>query len=53
MEKDTGPDYDFLFKILLIGDSTVGKTSLLTRFIENTYSDDSIATIGIDFVSHK
>ena len=53
MKSDSGPDYDYLFKILLIGDTTVGKTSLLTRFIENRYSDDSLATIGIDFVSHN
>ena len=53
MTSDSGPDYDYLFKILLIGDTSVGKTSLLTRFIENRYSDDSLTTIGIDFVSHN
>ena len=53
MTRDSGPDYDYLFKILLIGDTSVGKTSLLTRFIENRYSDDSLTTIGIDFVSHN
>ena len=48
---DNGPDYDYLFKILLVGDTTVGKSSLLIRFIENTYQDEMTSTIGVDFVS--
>lgn len=40
---------DYLFKILLLGDSDIGKTSLLNRFIEDVYSNDHISTIGIDF----
>ena len=50
MSNDTGPDYDYIFKILLVGDSTVGKSSLLLRFIDNTYSEEMMATIGVDFV---
>jgi Ras-related protein Rab-1A len=42
-------DYDYLFKLLLIGDSGVGKSSLLMRFAEDTYSPDFISTIGVDF----
>jgi Ras-related protein Rab-1A len=50
---DNGPDYDYLFKILLVGDTTVGKSSLLIRFIENTYQEEMTSTIGVDFVSIK
>ena len=42
-------DYDYLFRILLIGDSGVGKSCLLMRFSDDTYSDNFVATIGVDF----
>ncbi len=45
---DTSPD--FLFKILLIGDSGVGKTSVLRRFADDAFDGDAfISTIGIDY----
>jgi len=42
-------DYDHLFKLLIIGDSGVGKSSLLVRFADNMFSGNYITTIGVDF----
>ena len=41
--------YDFLFKLLLIGDSGVGKTCILFRFSDDAFNTTFISTIGIDF----
>ncbi|XP_042753636.1 ras-related protein RABD2a isoform X2 [Lactuca sativa] len=42
-------EYDYLFKLLLIGDSGVGKSCLLLRFADDSYLDSYISTIGVDF----
>ena len=41
--------YDYLFKLLIIGDSGVGKSSILNRFTDDTFNPAFISTIGIDF----
>lgn len=41
--------YSFLFKVALIGDSGTGKTSILVRFIDNIFKEDTSTTIGVDF----
>lgn len=45
-----GKDYDYIFKIVLIGDTSVGKSSLLVRFSDDQFSDTYVTTIGVDFV---
>ncbi len=47
-DKLIGNKFDYLLKIVLIGESNVGKTALLTRYIDKTFENNSKATIGID-----
>jgi small GTP-binding protein len=42
-------EFDHIFRVLFVGDDSVGKTSLLQRYVENTFSDIYMPTIGIDF----
>jgi len=44
-------EYDYLLKLLLIGCTGVGKSSLLFRFSDNIYENEWVPTIGVDFVS--
>ena len=39
-------DYDFYLKLLIIGDSGVGKSNIVSRFFENTFTPFSLTTIG-------
>ena len=40
---------DLTFKILILGDSNVGKTSLLLKFTDNIFKESYIATIGVEY----
>ncbi|OAY46168.1 ras-related protein Rab2BV [Manihot esculenta] len=44
-------EYDYLFKIVLIGDSGVGKSNILSRFTRNDFCLDSKSTIGVEFAT--
>ena len=44
-------EYSYLFKMVLIGDSGVGKSNILSRFTRNHFSLDSKSTIGVEFAT--
>eukprot|EP00270_Netrium_digitus_P008603 TRINITY_DN2584_c0_g1_i1.p1 TRINITY_DN2584_c0_g1~~TRINITY_DN2584_c0_g1_i1.p1 ORF type:complete len:214 (+),score=21.67 TRINITY_DN2584_c0_g1_i1:84-725(+) len=46
-------EYDYLFKIVLIGDSGVGKSNLLSRFTRNEFCLESKSTIGVEFATRS
>jgi Ras-related protein Rab-11A len=46
-------DYDYLFKVVLIGDSGVGKSNLLSRFTRNEFCLESKSTIGVEFATRS
>ena len=41
--------HDHLLKILMIGDTSVGKSSLMKRFAEDVFSETILSTVGVDF----
>jgi Ras-related protein Rab-2A len=43
--------YDYLFKFIMIGDSSVGKTCMLTRYVDGWFKSDNDPTIGVEFGS--
>lgn len=45
--------YDYLFKVVLIGDSGVGKSNLLSRFTRNEFMLESKSTIGVEFATRS
>ena len=46
-------DYDTIFKIVIVGDSGVGKTNLITRYLKNDFKPETKATIGVEFSDKK
>lgn len=49
MSEQQQEGYDFLFKIVLIGDSSVGKTNIFTKYLNDEFDPDSKATVGVEF----
>lgn len=41
-------EFDYLFKLVVVGDSGVGKSNLLSKYVSNSFSENSKATIGVD-----
>lgn len=48
---DYSYEYDYLFKVVMIGDSGVGKSNLLSRFTRNEFKLDTRSTIGVEFAT--
>ncbi|KAI8348710.1 small GTPase [Mortierella sp. GBAus27b] len=46
-------EYDYLFKVVLIGDSGVGKSNLVSRFTRNEFNLESKSTIGVEFTTRS
>jgi Ras-related protein Rab-3C len=49
MNSTTDQHFDYMFKILIIGNSSVGKTSFLFRYADNSFTSAFVSTVGIDF----
>lgn len=49
-QKDaTDQNFDYMFKLLIIGNSSVGKTSFLFRYADDSFTSAFVSTVGIDF----
>ena len=46
-------NYDKTCQLLIIGDSSVGKTSLITRYTNGTFKEEYLATVGLDYYSKE
>ena len=49
MNSQNPTGYDMIFKIVLIGDTSVGKTNILSKYLSNEFDPDSKATVGVEF----
>ena len=50
MEED---NYELMFKVVLVGDSFVGKTNIMSKYLKNEFHEDSKATVGVEFGSKQ
>lgn len=48
-DENDDQNFDYSFKVLLIGDSSVGKTSFLFRYADDSFTSAFVSTVGIDF----
>ena len=46
---DLDAEYDYLFKLILVGDSYVGKTNILSKYIKNEFNQNTKSTVGVEF----
>ena len=46
-------DYDVIYKIIIIGDSGVGKSNILSRYLRDEFKQDSKSTVGVEFGAKK
>ena len=50
MEDD---NYEMMFKVVLVGDSFVGKTNIMSKYLKDEFHEDSKATVGVEFGSKQ
>lgn len=48
-KESSDQNFDYMFKILIIGNSSVGKTSFLFRYADDSFTPAFVSTVGIDF----
>ena len=48
---DNKKDYDYMFKLILVGAASVGKSQILLRYTKNEFSDLSQATLGVEYAT--
>lgn len=48
-KENSDQNFDYMFKLLIIGNSSVGKTSFLFRYADDTFTSAFVSTVGIDF----
>lgn len=51
MQRTRDEDYDYLYKVVLVGEAAVGKTHLLSRYIKGTLPKNPTSTIGVEFAT--
>lgn len=51
MNDEVQERFDYLFKIVIIGDSNVGKTNIISRLVKDEFTENSKSTIGVDFAT--
>lgn len=51
MNQEANEKFDYLFKIVIIGDASVGKSKIISRLVKNEFTQESKPTIGVDFAT--